>query len=175
LLARRTVDLTAVQHGGGQERDVRSGTLNVAAVAGFAAAVEVAVRGLDRYQAKVGGLREALVDGIAAVVPDAVVLGAAQPVGRLPGVASVRFPGCSADALLMLLDAAGIDCAAGSACSAGVAQASHVLLAMGLDETTARSVLRFSLAETNDVADVQTLLGVLPEAVRRARAAAAYA
>jgi len=175
LLARRGLDLTAVQHGGGQERDVRSGTLNVAAVAGFAAAVEVAVRRLDRYRAKVGALRAALVDGITAAVPDAVVLGSADPAGRLPGVASVLFPGCSADALLMLLDAAGIDCAAGSACSAGVAQASHVLLAMGLDEIAARSVLRFSLAESNDDADLRTLLDALPEAVRRARAAAAYA
>ena len=175
LLARRTLDLTAVQHGGGQERDVRSGTLNVAAVAAFAAAVEVAVRGLDRYQSTVGALRDALVDGIASAVPDAVVLGATESADRLPGVASVLFPGCSADALLMLLDAAGIDCAAGSACSAGVAQASHVLLAMGLDETAARSVLRFSLAESNDLADLQTLLHALPEAVRRGRAAAAYA
>ena len=175
LLARRKVDLTAVQHGGGQERDVRSGTLNVAAVAGFAAAIAVAVDGLDRYQTKVRALRDALVDGIATAVPDAVVLGATDPAGRLPGVASVLFPGCSAEALLMLLDAADIDCAAGSACSAGVTEPSHVLVAMGLDETAARSVLRFSLAETNDQADLRTLLRALPEAVHRARAAAAYA
>ena len=175
LLARRNVDLTAVQHGGGQERDVRSGTVNVAAVAGFAAAVEVAVDGLDRYQTSVRALRAALVEGLAAAVPDAVVLGATDPADRLPGVASVRFPGCSAEALLMLLDAAGIDCAAGSACSAGVTEPSHVLVAMGLDETAARSVLRFSLAATNDQADLQALLTALPEAVHRARAAAAYA
>jgi cysteine desulfurase len=175
LLARRSVDLTAVQHGGGQERDVRSGTLNVAALAGFAAAVTVAVDGLDRYRTKVQALREALVEGIVAAVPDAVVLGAIDPAGRLPGVASVLFPGCSAEALLMLLDAAGIDCAAGSACSAGVTEPSHVLVAMGLDETAARSVLRFSLAESNDTADLRTLLQALPEAVHRARAAAPYA
>ncbi len=175
LLARRGVDLTAVQHGGGQERDVRSGTLNVAAMAGFAAAVEVAVDGLDHYLAKVRALRAALVDGLAAVVPDAVVLGAADSDGRLPGVASVLFPGCAAESLLMLLDAAGIDCAAGSACSAGVTAPSHVLVAMGLDEAAARSVLRFSLAESNDPADVRALLQALPSAVQRARAAAAYA
>jgi cysteine desulfurase len=175
LLARRGVDLTAVQHGGGQERDVRSGTLNVAAVAGFAAAVAVAVDGLDRYVGKVRGLRDALVEGLAAAVPDAVVLGAAEASGRLPGVASVLFPGCAAESLLMLLDAAGIDCAAGSACSAGVTAPSHVLVAMGLDESAARSVLRFSLAESNDLADVRTLLNTLPEAVQRARAASAYA
>jgi cysteine desulfurase len=175
LLARRGVDLTAVQHGGGQERDVRSGTLNVAAMAGFAAAVEVAVDGLDRYLAKVHALRAALVEGLATVVPDAVVLGAADPDGRLPGVASVLFPGCAAESLLMLLDAAGIDCAAGSACSAGVTAPSHVLVAMGLDEAAAHSVLRFSLAESNDPADVRALLQALPSAVQRARVAAAYA
>jgi cysteine desulfurase len=175
LLARRGVDLTAVQHGGGQERDVRSGTLNVAAVAGFAAAVEAAVDGLDRYQTTVRALRAALVDGLAAVVPDAVVLGATDPAGRLPAVASVLFPGCAAESLLMLLDAAGIDCAAGSACSAGVTTPSHVLVAMGLDEAAARSVLRFSLAESNEPADVRALLQALPSAVQRARAAAAYA
>ena len=175
LLARRSVELTAVQHGGGQERDVRSGTLDVAAVAGFAAAVEVAVDGLDRYRTKVRALRAALVEGLTAAVPDAVVLGAGDPASRLPGVASVRFPGCSAESLLMLLDAAGIDCAAGSACSAGVAEPSHVLVAMGLDQTTARSVLRFSLAASNDDKDLRSLLQALPEAVRRARAAAAYA
>ena len=175
LLARRSVDLTALQHGGGQERDLRSGTLDVAAVAGFAAAVEVAVSRLDRDQAAVRGRRRELVAMITAAVPDAVVLGPADPADGLPGVAGVRFPGCSAEALLMLLDAAGIDCATGSACSAGVAQPSHVLLAMGLDGTAARSVLRFSLGASTDLGDLTALRDVLPDAVDRARAAAAYA
>jgi cysteine desulfurase len=175
LLARRSVDLTALQHGGGQERDLRSGTLDVAAVAGFAAAVEVAVGNLRREQTEVRALREQLVASITVAAPDAVVLGPPNPDDRLPGVVSVLFPGCSAEALLMLLDAAGVDCATGSACSAGVAQPSHVLLAMGVVESAARSVLRFSLAATNDVRDLRTLQDALPDAVHRARAAAAYA
>ena len=175
LLARREVGLTAVEHGGGQERDVRSGTLNVAAVAGFAAAIEVAAHNLRREQVKVRALRELLVASIRVGARDAVVLGPRAPDDRLPGVVGVLFPGCSAEALLLLLDAAGIDCATGSACSAGVAQPSHVLLAMGLDETAARSVLRFSLAGSNDYRDLMTLQETLPDAVDRARAAAAYA
>ena len=175
LLARRTLNLTAHQHGGGQERDLRSGTLDVAAVAGFAAAVDVAMRGLEQERTKVRALRELLVAAVTESAPDAVVLGPRAPDDRLPGVVSVLFPGCSAEALLMLLDAAGLDCATGSACSAGVAQPSHVLLAMGLDETAARSVLRFSLAGRNDVRDVMALRDALPDVVDRARAAAAYA
>ena len=175
LLARRTVNLTALQHGGGQERDVRSGTLDVAAVAGFAAAVEVAARELRRQQVQVRALRELLVASIIVGAPDAVVLGPRSPHDRLPGVVSVLFPGCSAESLLMLLDAEGIDCATGSACSAGVTQPSHVLLAMGLDETAARSVLRFSLAATSTFRDLLTLQHALPDAIDRARAAAAYA
>ena len=175
LLARRTLDLTALQHGGGQEREVRSGTLDVAAVAGFAAAVGVAVGNLEREQAEVRSLREELVAAVAAAAPDAVVLGPPAAADRLPGVVSVLFPGCSAEALLMLLDAAGIDCATGSACSAGVAQPSHVLLAMGLTETAARSVLRFSLAGRTTRRDLTALRQALPDAVDRARAAAAYA
>ena len=175
LLARREVGLTAVEHGGGQERDVRSGTLNVAAAAGFAAAVEVAARDLGREQAHTRSIRDRLAATIAAQVPDALVLGPADPDERLPGILSVLLPGCSAESMLMLLDAEGIDCATGSACSAGVAQASHVLLAMGLDETAARSVLRFSVTGRTTAGEIHALGAALPEAVDRARAAAAYA
>jgi cysteine desulfurase len=175
LLARREVGLTAVEHGGGQERDVRSGTLNVAAVAGFAAAVEVAARERSQALDRTRALRERLATAIRTSVPDAVVLGPADATDRLPGVLSVAFPGCSAESLLMLLDAEGVDCATGSACSAGVTQPSHVLLAMGLDEPAARSVLRFSLAGRTRPTEVEAVARVLPSAVDRARAAAAYA
>ncbi len=175
LLARREVGLTAVEHGGGQERDVRSGTLNVAAVAGFAAAVDVAVGELRREQLRTRAVRERLAAIITGQVPDARVLGPAGAADRLPGILSVAFPGCSAESMLMLLDAEGIDCATGSACSAGVAQASHVLLAMGLDEPAARSVLRFSVTGRTTPHELQTLGAALPVAVDRARAAAAYA
>ena len=105
-----------------------------------------------------------------AAVPDAVVNGDA--VDRLPGNAHLTFPGCEGDSLLMLLDARGIECSTGSACSAGVPQASHVLLAMGCDEESARHSLRFSLGHTSSEADVDAALAVLPAAVERARQAA---
>jgi cysteine desulfurase len=168
-LARREVALTAVLHGGGQERDVRSGTLDVAAIAGFAAAVQVAVGRLDAESQRTAKLRAALVAAVRTVVPEAVVHGPNDSDAILPGIVNVGFPGCSAEAILLLLDAAGIDCSTGAACSAGVAQPSHVLLAMGLTEAEARSSLRFSLGHTSTIADVQALAAALPDAVRRSR------
>jgi len=172
LLARRDSVLTAVQHGGGQEREVRSGTLDVAAVAGFAAAMEVAVARRATEEDRVRRLRAEMIRGVLTAVPDATLNGPLDD-QILPGVANVTFPGGDADAVLMLLDAAGIDCSTGSACSAGVSQPSHVLMAMGRSEGAARSSLRFSLGHTSTAADVAALVAALPEAVRRARAAAA--
>ncbi len=175
LLARREVGLTPVQHGGGQERDVRSGTFDVAAVAGFAAALDVAVRDREAERQRVVALRDRLIDGVLRAVPDARRHGPAEPDQGLPGVANIAFPGCHADALLMLLDAAGIDCSTGSACSAGVSQPSHVLIATGATAEDARSSLRFSLGHTSTESDVTALLTALPDAVLRARSASAYA
>jgi cysteine desulfurase len=167
--------LTAVLHGGGQEREVRSGTLDVAAVAGFAAAVAVAVRCRMQEEDRLRALRTELVAAVLACVPDAVPYGTTEPDSRLPGVTAIGFPGCQAESLLLLLDAAGIDCSTGSACSAGVAQPSHVLTAIGASVAEARSVLRFSLGHTSTSADVAALAAALPEAVSRGRAAAGYA
>jgi cysteine desulfurase len=175
LLARRDVALTPVLHGGGQERDIRSGTLDVAAVVGLAAALEVATEKLPAEEARIRELRALLIMEVLAAVPDAIVHGPADPTDALPGIVNVSLPGCSADALLLLLDAAGIDCATGSACSAGVAQPSHVLLAMGGSEAEARSSLRFSLGHTSTAADVDALAAALPDAVSRARLAGAVA
>ncbi len=178
LLARRSTALAAVQHGGGQERDVRSGTLDVVGVAGFAAAVDVAVRTLEDEAAREVALREELFARIRTVVPDAVRYGAASTSHRdagLPGVLSVGLPGAPGDAVVMLLDAAGVDVSTGSACSAGVSAPSHVLTALGASEAEARSVVRFSLGHTSTTADVERVAAVLAEAVGRARAAAAYA
>ena len=174
LVARRQTALTSVQHGGGQERDVRSGTLDVAAVAGFAAAVEVAVADLAAEEARLRGLRAELVAAVTASVPGTVLHGTLDPEHSLPGITTLGFAECAADSILMLLDAAGIDCSAGSACSAGVAQPSHVLTAMGVPEAAARSALRFSLGRSSTRTDVAALLAALPDAVRRARAAAAF-
>jgi cysteine desulfurase len=115
-------------------------------------------------------LRDALIDGIRATAPDAVLNGPADE-RRLPGNVHVTFPGCEGDSLLMLLDAAGIECSTGSACTAGVATPSHVLIAMGVEPWQARGSLRFSLGHTSTRADVDAVLKVLPQVVERAKAA----
>ena len=171
LLLGRDVECTPLAHGGGQERDVRSGTLDVAGIVAFAVAVEAAVKNQQEYAVRVGGLRDELVQRVLAVVPDAICNGPAGD--RLPGNAHFSFPGCEGDALLLLLDAQGIACSTGSACSAGVAQPSHVLLAMGADGDRARSSLRFTLGHTSTRADVDALVAALPGATERARRAGA--
>jgi cysteine desulfurase len=172
----RTV-LTPVLHGGGQEREVRSGTLDAPAIAGFAVAVEHAVRGQSERSARLAALRDVLVRGVRQAVPDAVLNGddGSDAGSRLPGNAHFSFPGCEGDLLLMLMDAAGVDCSTGSACTAGVPEPSHVLLAMGVDESTARSSLRFSLGEASTERDVDAVLDALPGAVARARRAGSLA
>jgi cysteine desulfurase len=172
LLLGRDVPCTPLLHGGGQERDVRSGTLDTAGVAAFAVAVETTVKARQEYATRVGALRDELVRRVRAAVPDAILNG--DPDDRLPGNAHFSFPGCEGDALLLLLDAQGIACSTGSACSAGVAQPSHVLLAMGADDDRARSSLRFTLGHTSTIADVDALLAALPGAVERARRATAW-
>ncbi len=167
LLVGREVAVTPLLHGGGQERDIRSGTLDAPAIAGFAAAVELSVKHQADYATRIGALRDELVERVRAAVPDAIYNG--DPVDRLPGNAHLKFPGCEGDSLLMLLDARGIECSTGSACSAGVPQASHVLLAMGCSEEFARSSLRFSLGHTSTTADVDALVEAIGPVVERAR------
>lgn len=169
LVARRDLRVEPVLHGGGQERGIRSGTLNPPAVAGLAAAVTAAVAHQAEHAARVSALRDELFRRIKEVVPDAHLHG--DPVRRLPGNAHIGFPGCEGDSLLMLLDAQGIECSTGSACSAGVPQPSHVLLAMGCDFEQARHSLRFSLGHTSTVADVDAVVGAIGPAVERARLA----
>ncbi|MGZ4582783.1 MAG: cysteine desulfurase family protein [Mycobacterium sp.] len=171
LLLRRDVGCVPLSHGGGQERDVRSGTPDVAGAVGMAAAVSIAVAGLEANCARLRSLRDRLVDGVLAGIDDVSLNGAADP-QRLPGNAHFTFRGCEGDALLMLLDANGIECSTGSACTAGVAQPSHVLIAMGADPASARGSLRLSLGHTSVDADVDAVLRVLPGAVERARGAA---
>ncbi|GAA4979941.1 cysteine desulfurase family protein [Nonomuraea thailandensis] len=169
LLLARGMTPVSVQHGGGQERDVRSGTLDAPAIAGLAAAVSSAVREQEELERRLAELRDELIRRVRDAVPDVVLNG--DPVDRLPGNAHFSFPGCEGDALLMLLDAKGVECSTGSACSAGVAQPSHVLLAMGADAAAARGSLRFTLGHTSTRDDVDRLIEVLPGAVERARRA----
>ena len=177
LLLRREAECTPLMHGGGQERDVRSGTLDVAAIVGLQVATTLAVAEREERAARLSALRDRLVAGVMAQVPDAQLNGAplddvvAGGPGRLPGNAHLSFPGAEGDALLMLLDARGVECSTGSACSAGVARPSHVLLATGADPDRARSSLRFSLGHTSTDADVDAVLAVIGPVVERARRA----
>jgi cysteine desulfurase len=173
LLLARGTDPVPVLHGGGQERDVRSGTLDAPAIRAFAVAVQIAAERRGDEAKRLAALRDDLIAQVLATVPDAVLNGAPPGPGRLPGNAHFSFPGCEGDALLMLLDAKGIACSTGSACTAGVAQPSHVLLALGADEARARGSLRFSLGHSSTQADVDALGAVIGEAVERARRAAA--
>lgn len=168
LLLGRSVPCVPLVHGGGHERDLRSGTSDVAAAIGMAAALRDAVGELPARTERLRVLRDKLIAGVKEAVSDAVLNGPAQ---RLPGNAHFTFPGCEGDSLLMLLDAAGIECSTGSACNAGVASPSHVLIAMGVQPWQARSSLRFTLGHTSTEADVETLLTVLPQVIDRARAA----
>ena len=158
-----------VLHGGGQERHVRSGTLDVPAVASFAVAGRLATEEREWFGREIGALRDSLVEAVRTAVPDAILGG--DPVDRLPANAHFTFPGCEGDSLLLLLDAQGIECSTGSACTAGVAQPSHVLLAVGTDPDLARGTLRFSLGHTSTEADVEAVAKAIGPAVERARAA----
>jgi cysteine desulfurase len=171
LLLRRDTACVPQLHGGGQERDVRSGTQDVAGAVGLAAAAQVAVDTMAAGTARVRELRDRLIDGVLDAIDDVDVNGA-RGAGRLPGNAHFTFRGCEGDSLLMLLDAKGIECSTGSACTAGVAQPSHVLTAMGADPAIARGSLRLSLGHTSTDADIDAVLAVLPAAVERARQAA---
>ncbi|MFI8960693.1 cysteine desulfurase family protein [Streptomyces sp. NPDC053493] len=169
LLLGREYTPVPVLHGGGQERHVRSGTLDVPAVAAFAVAGRIAAEEREEFARTVGALRDELVTAVRTAVPDAILGG--DPVDRLPANAHFTFPGCEGDSLLLLLDAAGIECSTGSACTAGIAQPSHVLLATGADPDLARGTLRFSLGHTSTKEDVAAVAEAIGPAVERARTA----
>jgi cysteine desulfurase len=173
LVLDRAQDLVPVLHGGGQERDVRSGTLDTPAIVGMATAAELAVKRRVEQAEALATLRDDLVHRVLEVVPDAVIGGDPDlsPAHRLPGNAHFSFPGCEGDALLLLLDAQGIECSTGSACSAGVPQPSHVLIAMGVPEGLARGSLRFSFGHTSTAADVRAVAAAIGPVVERARRA----
>ena len=168
LIAKKSLELTPLLHGGGQERDVRSGTLHTPAIAAFATAAEISQKRLASNEARIRTLRESLITGITQSVPDVRVNGGAH---TLPGIAHFTFAGAEGDALLLLLDAQGVQCSTGSACSAGIAQPSHVLLAMGMAPKIARSSIRFSIGPSTTEAEISRAISVIGEVVTRARAA----
>jgi len=171
LILARGIDVTPILHGGGQERDIRSGTLNAPAIVSFAAAAVYANELREANFTYISELRKYLIDSLKAVLPDIRVNGGVEP--SLPGIANVTFPGTESDGLLLLLDAEGIASSTGSACSAGVPRPSHVLLAMGISEKDARSSLRFSLGRSNTRDEIDHLASVIESVVDRARAALA--
>ena len=165
LILRRAIEIPALLHGGGQERDIRSGTLNAPSIVALAAAVEAKL-----YDAKkVSELRDAFESGVLASRPDAVINGKNAP--RLPGISNITFPGTQSDSLLLLMDSQKVSCSTGAACTAGVHRPSHVLMAMGLTDVVSQSSLRFSFGSTNTEADVAYALAVLPDVIERGLAA----
>ena len=173
LLVRREVPIAAVSHGGGQERGVRSGTVPGALAVALGVAVTTAVTRRPETAVRVAGLRDALLAGALAAVPDAVLRGPAPGPDRLPGNALLTVPGTDSEALLFLLDAAGVAASAGSACRAGVIEPSHVLAAMGVPPEEARGAVRLTLGPASVPEDVAAFLAAWPDVVGRARAARA--
>ena len=171
LLVRTDVPLAPLGFGGGQERAVRSGTVPVALIASFAAALGEAVRVREAERAHLRGLSARLATGLEAIVPGCVV-GPSDPAWRSPHIVNAVFPGHRAADLLVLLDQAGVACSAGSACHAGVVRSSHVLAAMGYSPADAASGLRFSFGRTSTAADVDAALAVLPTVLARTGAGA---
>jgi cysteine desulfurase len=165
LILRRAVEIPALLHGGGQERDIRSGTLNAPSIVALAAAVVAAA-----YDAAaVEKLRTEFERGVLRARPDAVINGKNAP--RLPGISNITFPGTQSDSLLLLMDSEQVSCSTGAACTAGVHRPSHVLMAMGLTDVVSQSSLRFSFGATNTQADVDYALSVLPTVIERGLAA----
>jgi cysteine desulfurase len=169
LVLQAGLDIPALLHGGGQERDIRSGTFNAPSIIAFATAAEESMQNFDERNARVRNLSKTFASKILAEVPDAYINGGQSD--RLPGIVSVTFPGTESDTLLLLLDAQGISCSTGSACSAGVQRPSHVLLAMGHDDKSARSTLRFSLGASTSQEEVDKALEILPSVIASARVA----
>ena len=160
LIVGRAVKLTSLVHGGGQERGMRSGTMDAAGAKAFALAARLAVEELPTEDERLNGLAEKVVAGVRAIAPDSMFSRGDAP--GLPGTAHFTFPGCSADSMIFLLDAAGVSVSAGSACTAGVNRPSHVLLAMGRTEDEATGALRVTLGYTSTEADIDRFLSAFP-------------
>ncbi|GAA1157184.1 cysteine desulfurase family protein [Nesterenkonia sandarakina] len=173
LLVRRDVVLTPVLHGGGQERDIRSGTLDVAGICAFAAVAEELVASAQQEAQRLAGLRDQLLDAVVGL--EGVTLRGPDPRThpelRLPNNLHITVEDAEGDSLLFMLDMAGFDTATGSACTAGVPRPSHVLLAMGLGEEQARGAQRFTLGWTTTQRDVDALIAALPAVIAQARSA----
>ena len=169
LILKRGLDIEPILHGGGQERDIRSGTFNAPSILAFAAAATESASQFKERSVVVRKLKQSLIEVVKKNVSDAWVNG--DQANSLPGIVSITFPRSDSEGLLLLLDSEGIACSTGSACSAGVQRPSHVLLAMGLSEDETTSTLRFSLSHSNTIAEIEKLGAVIASVVERSRAA----
>ena len=169
LILKRGLDIEPILHGGGQERDIRSGTFNAPSILAFAAAATESASQFKDRSVVVRKLKQSLVEVVKKNISDAWVNG--DQANSLPGIVSITFPRSDSEGLLLLLDSEGIACSTGSACSAGVQRPSHVLLAMGLSEDETTSTLRFSLSHSNTIAEIEKLGAVIASVVERSRAA----
>lgn len=169
LVLKRGVDITPVLHGGGQERDIRSGTINAPSIVAFAVAAQRAIANRDLNYSRISGMRSLLAKKIIDAVPDARING--SNLEMLPGILNMTFPGTESDSLLLMLDNAGISTSTGSACSAGVQRPSHVLLALGLSEKDVRGSLRFSLGITTSEEEINSVGEVIADVVAKVRSA----
>lgn len=166
LVASRDAKITALHHGGAAQRGLRAGTIDVPGAAAFAVAAREVEEERNEEVARLRGLRDRLVQGTLAIADGIELLGGVE--NRLPGNAQFHFPGAEGESLLFLLDQSNVAVSTGSACQAGVAEPSHVVLAMGRDERTARSVLRVTLGRTSTAEDVEIFLAAIESAYLRA-------
>lgn len=167
LFKKKALKITPLLQGGGHERKMRSGTENLAGIAGMTRALEITAARLDEYSARVGALRDSLQEGITERIPDVLVNGGRVP--RTPNTLNVSVKYVEGESMLLWLSGEGILVSSGSACTSGSLEPSHVLLAMGVDHATAHGSLRFSLSDENTQDDVDKVLEVLPPVVERLR------
>lgn len=171
LYVRKGTRIATMQTGGGQEGGRRTGTENVAGIVGLGAAMRIATERRDREAAKQGRLRDRIIEGVRARIPDAVLTG--HPTERLPNNASFCFPGTQGEALIVALDLEGFSVSSGSACTSGKTEPSHVLLALGLDREVAQGSLRVTVGRDTTEPDVNAFLAALPPIVARIRSVSA--
>ena len=163
LIVSRATKLVSIIHGGGQERGMRSGTMNAPVAKAFALAAELSIAELDKETQRLAELRDYLVEGVKKLTPLASLT--SEQALRMPHNAHFTFEGCSGDSLLFLLDQQGVCVSVGSACQAGVNGPSHVLLAMGRTEREANGCIRMTLGKESSKADVDAFLTALPQAL----------
>jgi len=169
LIVRSGIPLTARQLGGGQERERRSGTQNVPGIIAMVTAARLAARNRDADQARIARLRDQLIDGLLAAIPDAIETAGADRTNRAEGIAHVCIPGVESEALLFLLERGEVSASAASSCASGALQSSHVLGAMGIGPEFSRGSLRLSLGWSSTQSDIDHALEVIPPAVARLR------